>query len=278
MLNWNGTMNIGPKNMKMRIETLNFDTPLNGIEAFTTLRGEVDASDPYSQVNLCSYTGDAAEHVEACRRGLCEHLHIGAQHLVMARQTHTAAVAVVDSRYFEMSAAEREALLNEKDAIVTTLSDVAIGVNTADCVPIVLADEVNGVIAVAHAGWKGTAHRIAAATVAAMVEQGADVRCLHAAIGASICQDCFEVGDEVVLHFAEWGFDVGQIMRRNASTGKAHISLQHANALVLQQSGMELSRIAISGNCTRCHPERYFSARRLGIASGRTFTAVIRRR
>ena len=56
-------MNIGPKNTKMKIENLNFDTPLTGIEAFTTLRGEVDASNPYSQVNLCNYTGDSPAHI-----------------------------------------------------------------------------------------------------------------------------------------------------------------------------------------------------------------------
>lgn len=270
-------MNIGPKNTKMKIENLNFDTPLTGIEAFTTLRGEVDASNPYSQVNLCNYTGDTPEHVDCCRRQLCQHLGIEPQRLIMPRQTHTADVAVVGENYLALTGAEREALLNEKDAIVTTLSGVAIGVNTADCVPIILADEVNGVIAAAHAGWKGTAHRIAAATVAAMVQQGADVANIHAAIGASICQDCFEVGDEVVQHFEECGFNVEQITRRNATTGKAHISLQQANALVLQQSGIAPNHIAFSGNCTRCHPERYFSARRLGIASGRTFTAILRR-
>lgn len=262
----------------MRIETLNFNTPLTSIEAFTTLRGEVDASNPYSQVNLCHYTGDSVAHVEDCRLDLCRGLGIEPARLVMPRQTHTSNVAVVDEAYFALDEAEREVRLNEVDALVTTLCNVAIGINTADCVPIVLADEVNGVIGAAHAGWKGTASRIAAATVAAMVEQGADAAHIHAAIGASICQDCFEVGDEVVQHFLESGFDVKQITYRNAATGKAHISLQRANEMVLQQSGILPRHIALSGNCTRCHPERYFSARRLGIASGRTFTCILRRK
>ena len=100
-------MNIGPKNTKMKIENLNFDTPLTGIEAFTTLRGEVDASNPYSQVNLCNYTGDTPEHVDCCRRQLCQHLGIEPQRLIMPRQTHTADVAVVGEGYFALTDAER---------------------------------------------------------------------------------------------------------------------------------------------------------------------------
>ncbi|MGN0213964.1 MAG: peptidoglycan editing factor PgeF [Muribaculaceae bacterium] len=262
----------------MRIETLNFDTSLTTIEAFTTLRGEVDASDAYSEVNLCHYTGDSIEHVVDCRCRFCRQLGIEPERLVMPRQTHTANVAVIDEAFFSLDSAEKESFLCNIDALVTTLPGVAIGVNTADCVPIVLADPVSGIIAAAHAGWKGTVKRIAAATVAAMVERGAVLDDIHATIGASICQDCFEVGDEVVQQFAESGFDIAQIAYRNASTAKAHISLQEANSIVLRQSGIAASHITISGNCTRCQPERYFSARRLGIASGRTFTCIIRRK
>ncbi|MGM9804359.1 MAG: peptidoglycan editing factor PgeF [Muribaculaceae bacterium] len=264
--------------MKIDIEPLHFNSTLTNIEAYTTLRGEVHASDAYSQVNLCHYTGDRLEHVEACRRALCVKLGIEPPQLVMPRQTHSVNVATLNSSFFALTAAEQEAQLNNIDALVTTLPGVAIGINTADCVPIVLADPVSGIIAAAHAGWKGTVNRIAAATVQAMISMGASAQNIHAAIGASICRDCFEVGDEVVQQFAQAGFDIEQIVHRNAATGKAHIWLQQANLATLVENGVSPSNIAVSNRCTRCNPNTYFSARRLGINSGRTFTCIIRRK
>lgn len=261
----------------MKIEPLLFPRPLCGIEAFTTLRGNVDSNDPYSEYNLCHYTGDALSHVEACRDSLCHTLGIAPEHLIMPRQTHSASVATINEDFFRLSKEAQQVLLNEKDAIVTSLSGIAIGVNTADCVPIILADAEKGIIAAVHAGWKGTIKRIAANTISEMLQLGASSKHIHAAIGASICQDCFEVGDEVVEQFANAEFYLEKIAHRNAQTGKAHISLQETNRLILIGSGVLPENIAICGNCTRCNPNKYFSARRLGINSGRTFTGIIRK-
>jgi len=270
-------MNIGPTNMKMKIEPLLFPRPLYGIEAFTTLRGNVDNTDPYSEYNLCHYTGDALSHMEVCCDSLCRILGIAPEHLIMPRQTHTASVVTINEDFFSLSKEAQQETLNEKDAIVTSLSGIAIGVNTADCVPIVLADAEKGIVAAVHAGWKGTIKRIASNTVSEMLRLGASPYHIQAAIGASICQDCFEVGDEVVEQFADAGFCFDEIAYRNSATGKAHISLQETNRLILLDCGIPSENIAISGNCTRCNPNKYFSARRLGINSGRTFTGIIRK-
>jgi YfiH family protein len=251
--------------------------PLDGVEAFNVLRGDVMEGDNYSQYNLCDYTGDTAEHVGMSRDTLCASLGITRDRLVMPRQTHTAHVAVIDDAFMCKDLSARAEYLDNTDALVTALRGVVIGVNTADCVNVALVDAVHGITGVAHAGWKGSAARIARNTVEAMTRIGADAACIHAAIGASICQDCFEVGDEVAEHFAECGFDIARIMRRNAATGKAHISLWEANRIALVEAGVPSDNIMITGNCTRCNPMKYFSARRLGIKSGRTFTGIIRR-
>lgn len=252
------------------VEPLDFARPIDGIEAFTTLRGDVSADDSYSAFNVCDYTGDTPAHIAECRQQLCASLGIEAPHLIMPRQSHTSNVATITS-LGEMPN------LQNIDALVTNLTDVAIGVNTADCVPVVLADPAAGIIGVAHAGWKGTKMRIASRTVEAMCLLGALPERIMAAIGAAICQDCFEVGDEVVAQFAEAGFNVDAITKRSAATGKAHINLPEANRICLIQSGLRSENIALSHRCTRCNPERYFSARRLGINSGRTFTCLLRR-
>lgn len=273
------------------IAPLDWSQPARDVLAFNTKRGlstlsplGVTEGGPctkgvpsYSAFNVCDYTGDTATHVMQCRTALCQSLHIPLSHLVMPRQTHTARVAQVTAELLALSYPERMQQLQDVDALVTALHGVCIGVNTADCVNISLCDPVAGVIGVAHAGWRGTVGRIAAATVAEMRTLGAEPKRIMAVMGASICWDCFEVGDEVVQQFAQAGFPLSQIVKRNPATGKAHIGLQAANAWVLQQAGLNPCNIVDAHRYSRCHPTDYFSARRLGINSGRTFTGILQR-
>lgn len=241
------------------------------------MRGEVDRRNAYSGVNLCDYVGDDALRVLDARITLAMQLGVDLDDLVMPRQTHSCRVAVIDERFRLMDIEKQEDALEGVDALVTSLKGVVVGVNTADCVPIVLADEKAGVIAVAHAGWRGTVGRIAGAVVEEMCRQGAQTRRIHAAMGPSICQECFEVGDEVVEAFGKAHFDLDAIVKRNAVTGKAHIDLRAANRAVLIAAGVPSDQIVLSQHCSRCEHERFFSARRLGINSGRTFTGIVRR-
>lgn len=262
----------------MELENLNFSKPLDGIEAFSTMRGEVDRRNAYSGVNLCDYVGDDALRVLDARLTLAMQLGIDLDDLIMPRQTHSCRVAVIDEPFRLMDIDKQEAALEGVDALVTSLQGVVIGVNTADCVPIVMADDQAGVIAVAHAGWRGTVGRIALEVVKEMCQQGARADRISAAMGPSICQDCFEVGDEVVEAFNKAGFDIDAIVVRNATTGKAHIDLRAANRSVLEAAGVPRGNIVQSRHCSRCEHERFFSARRLGINSGRTFTGIYRAR
>lgn len=255
------------------------------IQAFTTQRGEITESNSYSQWNLCDYTGDDALRVLDARMQLCQQLGIDLDHLVMPRQTHSTNVKVIDQNFLDASIEEQDSALEGVDALVTTLPRVCIGVNTADCVPIVLADPVHDIIAVAHAGWRGTVAGIAAKTVEAMATLGTEPSEIVAAMGVSICHNCFEVGNEVVKEFEQArfkgagceqaGFDMPRIMKLNPDTGKAHINLQEANRQTLIAAGVKSDHIALPHHCSRCESERYFSARRLGINSGRTFTAIM---
>lgn len=248
----------------------------NGILVVQTQRGKVKANDAYSQWNLCDYTGDDALRVLDARVQFCQQLGIDLDHLVMPRQTHSTNVKVIDQDFIDASIESQDEMLEGVDAMVTKLPALCIGVNTADCVPIALADSKNGVIAIAHAGWRGTVARIAQKTVEAMRKLGADAASIHATMGTSICQECFEVGDEVAREFEQAGFDMSLIMKRNATSGKAHINLQEANRQVLITAGLPPNNITLPEHCSRCNSGRYFSARRLGINSGRTFTGIIR--
>ncbi len=258
----------------MKLDELSFSTACKGIRVVQTLRGEVDARNAYSQWNLCDYTGDDALRVLDARLQFCRQLGVDLDHLVMPRQTHSTNVLVIDGDFSEASIETQDTMLEGVDALVTKLQGVCIGVNTADCVPIALAAPDCGIIAIAHAGWRGTVAGIAQKTVEAMCLLGATASNIVATMGASICQECFEVGDEVAREFEKAGFDMSLIMKRNATTGKAHINLQEANRQVLIKAGLNSSSITLPKRCSRCEHNRYFSARRLGIHSGRTFTGI----
>ena len=127
--------------------TLDFVHPVEGVQAFSTTRGEVDKRNAYSGVNLCDYVGDDALRVLDARITLAMQLGVDLDDLVMPRQTHSCRVAVIDERFRSLDIDKQEEALEGVDALVTTLKGVVIGVNTADCVPIVMADGEAGVIA-----------------------------------------------------------------------------------------------------------------------------------
>lgn len=257
------------------LKPLLWTKPLKGVSAFQTTRGQANPRNPYSEYNLCDYTGDDALRVLNARIELCSVLGIDMDHLVMPRQVHGNNIAVIDQDFMDADIDAQEKRLEGVDALITTLPSVCIGVNTADCVNIALCDPSAHIIAIAHAGWRGAASRIALDVVNAMERMGAKAENILTTMGASICQDCFEVGDEVVDAFARSNHDIHRIMQRNPATGKAHIHLQQACSLTLQEAGVPLSHIIWDGDCSRCKSNTFFSARRLGINSGRTFTGII---
>jgi len=149
----------------------------------------------------------------------------------------------------------------DADALITYMSGLALSIRTADCYPILLADARTRSIAAIHAGWRGTAGRIVAETIAKMrADFGSDPQDLYAAIGPGIGVCCYEVGEEVARHFG--------LERR----GK--IDLAGINRLQLIESGVPASQIYSVGRCTRCEPEVFHSYRRDGDQAGRMVSFI----
>ena len=240
------------------------------IIAFSTERQCVDAAAPYDGFNITHYCGDEVEHVRACRLQLCERLGIPVSHLIVPRQVHGVHIEEVTEEKIGDA-------FEETDALITQLQGVCIGVSTADCVPLLFHDTRTDAIAAAHAGWRGTVGRIGTLTLNAMQAtygtQPQDVECI---IGPSIGPEAFEVGTEVYEAFAQVGFPMKDIAFRHPQTQKWHIDLWHANAWQLAQAGIPAQTIHISGLCTYTRFSRFFSARRLGINSGRMFTGIMK--
>ena len=155
----------------------------------------------------------------------------------------------------------------ECDILVTNLTGVALAVQTADCVPILLAG--GGAIGAAHAGWRGSALEVAAGVVAALASLGARPAELRAWIGPTIGPCCYEVGEEVAERFAE-------DFLRASSGGRYRLDLTAVNRAQLVAAGVPAEGISVYAPCTRCGGEKYASYRRDGAAAGRNIALVAR--
>ena len=244
-----------------------------GVTAFSTTRLGGYSEGTYAAFNINPYCGDDGDAVRRNREALCRLLDITDDRLVMPHQVHRTEIAVIDEAFMQLPAVERQALLEGVDALMTDLLGVCVGVSTADCIPVLLYDADHHACCAVHAGWRGTVERIVEKAVRQMLEvYGTRPASLRAQIGPGISLDSFEVGDEVYEAFSQAGFDMTLISRKYQ---KWHIDLPACNRLQLEASGVSASNITQSSVCTYLQPDTFFSARRLGIHSGRIYTAIL---
>ena len=194
--------------------------------------------------------------------------------VIQGHQVHGDRIAVIDRPGLT------RADLEGYDAFICKLPGVAIGVRTADCVPILLYDPVQRVVAAVHSGWKGTVLKIAQKTIRLMESDfGCRPTDLRAVIGPAIGPDSFQVGPEVVDKFRDAGFPMPQVWSDRGPgdgspmSGGHHIDLFRANKWILEQSGVPADNIQISGIDTYTDLS-FFSARREGTACGRNINAI----
>lgn len=192
--------------------------------------------------------------------------------VIQGHQVHGDRIAVIDRP--DLTRADLEGY----DAFICKLPGVAIGVRTADCVPILLYDPVQRVVAAVHSGWKGTVLKIAQKTIGLMKS---DFGCLpeelRAVIGPAIGPDSFQVGQEVVEKFEEAGFPMSQVWSDRGPgdgspmSGGHHIDLFKANKWILEESGVRDIQVFDIDTFT---DTSFFSARREGTACGRNINAI----
>jgi hypothetical protein len=165
----------------------------------------------------------------------------------------------------------------QTDAVITEQPGLCVCVKTADCIPILLYDTRQHIVAAVHAGWRGTVARIVQKTISHM--KPVSPSDIHAIIGPGISLEWFEVGDEVYEAFLTAGFPMERIARRFPSNaypsdggGEAwHIDLWDANRWLLQQTGV--ADIFVEGICTRSRMD-FYSARRETINTGRNYNGI----
>ena len=244
-----------------------------GIVAFSSTRHGGCSKGNYAAFNINRYCGDDDNDIRQNREALCRLLHISDDRLIMPHQVHLTKVAKIDETFLSLTATGRQEALEGVDALMTDLPDLCIGVSTADCIPVLLYDSRHHAVCAIHAGWRGTVQRIVMKALEAMTAAyGTQPQHLVAQIGPGIHLDSFEVGDEVYDAFAQAGFDMEVISKK---WGKWHINLPECNRLQLIAAGLSPQSVHVSPVCTFQQAADFFSARRLGINSGRIFTAII---
>ena len=240
--------------------------PYSNIFAFSTTRHGGCGEGTYATFNCTHYCGDRPENVKANLEILATSMPTRPHAFIIPRQTHTTNVRVIEDVFSQEE-------LQDVDAVVTNLKNVCLCVSTADCVPVLLYDKEKQVVAAIHAGWRGTVGRIVEKTLEVMKSHyGAEGKDVIACIGPSISLESFEVGDEVYAAFEEAGFDMTRIARKYK---KWHLDLWEANRLQLLAYGILPENIEVAGVCTYLRHEDFFSARRLGIKSGRILSGIM---
>lgn len=229
---------------------------------FTTRMGGV--SEGYcSTMNISTTRGDDPKAIEENQRRLARALGVRVEDFTYTHQTHTTNVAVVREE-------DRGKRFMETDGMVTDVPGICLVTFYADCVPLYFVDSVHRAIGLSHSGWRGTVKRMGQVTLERMKEAyGTKPEDVFAAIGPSICQDCYEVSGDVIEEFREnFSEFVWSQLFYEKENGKYQLNLWRANQIVLTEAGVEAQNIAVTNLCTHCNPEILFSHRSTGVKRG----------
>jgi YfiH family protein len=229
---------------------------------FTTRMGGV--SEGYcSTMNISTTRGDDPKAIEENQRRLARALGVRVEDFTYTHQTHTTNVAVVREE-------DRGKRFMETDGMVTDVPGICLVTFYADCVPLYFVDPVHRAIGLSHSGWRGTVKRMGQVTLERMKEAyGTKPEDVFAAIGPSICQDCYEVSGDVIEEFREnFSEFVWSQLFYEKENGKYQLNLWRANQIVLTEAGVEAQNIAVTNLCTHCNPEILFSHRSTGVKRG----------
>ena len=241
-----------------------FEDDIKCIHAVTTK----NSLEPYV-FSLALHTGEDVKAIVDNRKKLSSLLDTdNSLHFIVANQTHSDHIEIISQSETKGWQGVEDAV-SHCDALITNQKGVMLAILTADCVPILLYDKEKEVVAAIHAGWKGTEAKIAAKTVQKMIEvYGSDPEDIIAGVAPAIGRCCYEVGKDVAKHF------FSEPRSFDAVGGKYMLDLPFINKKQLLDSGVLEEHIEMSGVCTACEVERFFSYRKEQGCSGRFMSMI----
>lgn len=221
---------------------------------------------PYHELNVSYHVGDDHKRVTENRKIFCKAIGIELDSLVLAQQAHSDKIMVVDESHAGCGVYDYESGLPNTDAIITNSNSIAIGILTADCVPVMLFDPIKKVIGVAHAGWKGSLLKIAEKTVLKMKEvYGTKPSDCLSALGPCIGKCCYEVSNNIIEQFKN-SFGYESKNDENKLDLLQIIKMQLIDIGVKDISSMEL--------CTACNLNLFYSHRAENGHTGRMISLL----
>jgi YfiH family protein len=231
---------------------------------------------PFSTLNLGLHVNDTQEDVVRNRERVADAVGQPFTSFTYAEQVHGKDIAIVSLNEQGMGRDSRETALQAKDGFITKENGIVLCAQFADCVPLYFYDPVQRVVALAHAGWKGTVLNISMATISLMTHTfGSQPSDIRAAIGPSIGVCCYEV-DQTVASRVRLVFEETQILPKDQEAiitdkgnGKYMLNLQLLNQKLIEQAGILSSHIEVTQLCTSCRTDLFFSHRKEGGSTGR---------
>jgi YfiH family protein len=238
---------------------------IDGLQHAITTRHGGSSERFYASLNLGFHVGDKLGNVCENRQTIARNLGYNAENLTCAQQTHGANIEIVTRKNRGRGALDWQSAIPSTDALMTQESDTPLMILVADCAPLLLVDEVNHVVAVVHAGWRGATSRIASQTVLKMTEVfGTKAEDLRVGIGPTLCVNCFEVGEEVVS--AATKIAPQSVLHDFA---KPHLDLRELLREDLRSVRVLDSQIETLASCPRCETQDFFSHRGENGTTGR---------
>lgn len=227
---------------------------------FTTRLGGVSEG-IYSTLNFSFTRGDNPDAVLENYRRVAETFGKTVNDFVCTDQTHTTNVLQVGKEACGYGVT-KERPYTDVDGLITNEPGVILSTFYADCVPLYFVDPVHKAIGLSHSGWRGTVGRMGLKTLEAMAEAyGTKPEDVYAAVGPSICQDCYEISEDVAEHFYQEFQGHGDEILIKKGNGKYQLDLWKTNEIVLLEAGIKKEHLAVTNVCTCCNSEVLFSHR-----------------
>ncbi|HJD42882.1 MAG TPA: peptidoglycan editing factor PgeF [Candidatus Mediterraneibacter quadrami] len=237
-------------------------------DGFSTRLGGVSEG-CFSSLNLSFDRGDDRAAVEENFRRMGEALGVRCEDMVLSQQTHTTNIRIVTDED-RGKGITRERDYTDIDGLITNVPGICLVTTYADCVPLYFLDPVKKVIALSHSGWRGTVGKIGKKTVELMHDNfGSDPADILAAVGPSVCQDCYEVSADVTDRFKEvFDRSAWDELFYEKPDGKYQLDLWKANEKIFLEAGIREDHIAVTNVCTHCNSGILYSHRAMGDKRG----------
>lgn len=223
----------------------------------------------YASMNLSFTRGDDEAAVRENYRRIAKSIGVKCENMVLSQQTHTTNVRVVTEKD-KGKGIVKPLDYTDVDGMVTNIHGICLVTFYADCVPLYFVDPVQKAIGLSHSGWRGTVGKIGKETIRKMEEQyGSDPKDILVAVGPSICKDCYEVSEDVILEFQKnFKERYWKDLFYRKENGKYQLDLWKANEIIFKESGILPEHIAVTNVCTHCNSEILYSHRTSGDRRG----------